>query len=156
MKKGLILIAILSLVSISAFSQDRTRVRGGISIGNGDDVIRIDVNNRSRAGDTSKRILRLERAVRQLQNMVYDLQDSNIPNNSELSFNCSVKTCRQSTSVHNASTSNCRFFNMFSTESVRVYAFSGSEAERTALKKLNSDSDVKIINEATLSCRENR
>lgn len=91
MKRSLRLIAILSLVSISAFSQSRTTVRGGISIGNGDDIIRIDVNNRSRAGDANRRILRLERAVRQLQNMVYDLQDDRM-DTPELMWICKIKT----------------------------------------------------------------
>jgi len=159
MKRTITLIAILSLVSLSALSQRRSsrHARGGISIGNGEDVIRIDINNRSREARTlHQRVRKLERAVNQLQNMVYDLQDNTTVVDQEVSYNCSVITCRQSASIHNASTSNCKFFYMFKKESVRVYAFSGSEAERSALKKLASDRDVKIIKEATLSCEANR
>lgn len=159
MKRTITLIAILSLVSLSALAQRRgsRNVRGGISIGNGDDIIRIDINNRSRSDvSLSRRVNKLERAVRQLQNMVYDLQDSSTDIPDERSYNCTARVCRQSASIHSASISNCKFFKMYSNESVRVYAFSGSEAERNALKKLNSDSDVKIIKEATLTCDENR
>ncbi len=152
MKK--LLIALLSLSFMAtAYAQDRGRVSGTIRIGDGTDVVRININN-DRNNNTNKRLKRLERAVRQLQNRVYELEDG--PTSQESSYNCSVKTCRQSASIHSATVSNCRFFNMFAVEKVRVYAFSGSEAEGMALRKLRSDRDVKIIKEATLSCRENR
>ncbi len=97
MKRTITLIAILSLVSLSALSQRRSsgNVRGGISIGNGDDVIRIDINNRSRETRSLKqRVRKLERAVNQLQNMVYDLQDDRDVVVVDLQFKC--KTVRTS------------------------------------------------------------
>ena len=38
--------------------------------------------------------------------MVYDLQDNTTVVDQEISYNCSVITCRQSASIHNATTSN--------------------------------------------------
>ncbi len=155
MKK--VLLALLSLTFIAtASAQDRSRVSGTVRIGDGTNVIRIDVNSNNRSSNTNinRRVERLEMAVRQLQNRVYELEETTV--DEEGSFNCSVTTCRESTSIHSASANNCRFFDMYATESVRVYAYTGVDAERKALAKLRSDADVKLIQESTLSCREQR
>lgn len=97
MKRTITLIAILSLVSLSALAQRRSsgNVRGGISIGNGDDIIRIDINNRSRETRTlQQRVKKLERAVRQLQNMVYDLQDDRDVVVAQPLWRCQIQTSR--------------------------------------------------------------
>jgi hypothetical protein len=75
MKRIILLVAILSLTSISALAQSRGRTGGSVVLGNGQDIIRIDINNRSNRGNLDKRVDRLERAVRQLQNRVYELED---------------------------------------------------------------------------------
>lgn len=69
----------------------------------------------------------------------------------EVKFTCRAVTCRQSTSIHNASQSNCSFFNMYRPEAITVWAFSGSEAEKKGTAKLTSDRDVKHIQSA-VSC----
>ena len=111
MKK--LLLALLSLTFIAtASAQDRNQVSGDIRIGDGTNVLRISVNRSETTNtrDLSKRMQRLERAVRQLQNRVYELEDT--PVDQEASYNCNVITCRESSSIHSASRNNCQFFDI--------------------------------------------
>lgn len=89
MKKMITLVAILAITSMSAMAQSRTRVSTRATIGS--DIIRIDINNRSRRNITlAQRVRRLERAVIQLQDTIYDLQDGQ--NNPQILWTCSVQT----------------------------------------------------------------
>jgi len=156
MKKIMTIVSLLTLVASSSAFAKKGDMAGSITLRDGAQVVRISVGDENRQDSQSmvKRINRLERAVRALQNRVYELEDSTL--GEEKSYNCSVLTCRESTSIHRANASNCKFFDMYLTDEVRTYASSGSEAEQNAVKKLRSDSDVKIINEGTVSCEENR
>ena len=78
MKKTFGLISLIFLVTISASSAKSIDLDGSIILRDGSKVVRIDVGNEDKRGNgrsINKRIKRLERAVRALQNRVYELED---------------------------------------------------------------------------------
>lgn len=86
------IITILALVlSTAAVARDY----GTISLNDGKNIFRIDIGN-DRDVETRqlvKRIVRLERAVRELQNRVYDLEDDAAPSRREVTiFTCTLPT----------------------------------------------------------------
>ncbi len=86
------IITILSLVlSTTTFARDY----GTINLSDGKNILRIDIGN-EREFDTRQlvqRITRLERAVRELQNRVYDLEDEATPARREVKvFTCTLPT----------------------------------------------------------------
>ncbi|MEA9354811.1 hypothetical protein SHI21_01265 [Bacteriovorax sp. PP10] len=88
MKSLLVLLALT--LTTSAFARDNNR-DGRMGTNDGGTIIRIEVGNDrdtdSRA--TMKRMIQLERAVRELQNRVYDLEDDARPQTREIK----VYTC---------------------------------------------------------------
>ena len=154
MKK--IILALLSLTfALSASAEHRPDISGTIRLGDGTDLIRIEVNKDDRRNvrgeNMRQRMRRLEMAVRQLQNRVYELEEQGVQDY-ERSFNCSVITCRKSESVHAHSKHQCDFFDLYKQETKRVYSTSGSLAERSYLSLLNSDRDVVAMREISLTC----
>ena len=122
---------------------------GEINLSDGRSTVRISIgNDRFDQRRLIQRVRLLEQAVRDLQDVVYDLQANPAQ---EIKFNCHAVTCRQSTSIHSANSSTCSMFGMFRPESFHVWASSGSEAEIKADDRLNSDSDVRII-QSPVSC----
>lgn len=89
MKSILVLLALT--VSVSAFARDQ---RGRVELNNGQTIIRIDVGNErdtdSRA--MAMRMAKLERAVRELQNRVYDLEDDSRPLTREVKIHICTST----------------------------------------------------------------
>lgn len=77
MKKIFIFISLVSMFSISAASAQSIGLDGTIRLNDGRTIVRIDVNtdNRQDIRSMSRRIRRLEQAVRALQNRVYELED---------------------------------------------------------------------------------
>jgi hypothetical protein len=86
MKKMLTILALLTIAT-SAIADDRRngprddrrdgpRDQREIELNDGKRIIRIDIgNDRDEGRELTQRLLRLERAVRELQNRVYDLED---------------------------------------------------------------------------------
>jgi hypothetical protein len=147
------LVALCALIfSITATQAQRHR-DGDITLTDGRRTVRINIGDeRFERGQLMRRIRRLEEAVRDLQDSVYDLQTNPTQ---EVKFTCRAVTCRQSTSIHSASASNCSFFNMYRPETITVWAESGSRAEKKATAKLEQDTDVKQIQSA-VSCSISR
>lgn len=77
MKRVITLVSLLSLFAISSASARPLDVGGMITLRDGGNVVRISVGEEERNDRRSmaRRIKRLERAVRALQNRVYDLED---------------------------------------------------------------------------------
>lgn len=148
MKKTLI-VSLLALVAGIMTTQARDR-DGSITLRDGRSVVRISIGDEDRNERVMvRRIRRLEEAVRDLQDTVYDLQTQTPVENK---YVCGVKTCRHSTSIHNAGLRSCDFFGMWKNEIVEVWSYSGSEAERTAIQRLKTDKDV-AFTQNTPNCR---
>jgi hypothetical protein len=91
MKRIITLLALLT-ISTSTFARDNY---GTISLNDGKNILRIDIGNEreSDSREVSKRVARLERAVRELQNRVYDLEDDSLPATREVKiFTCTLPT----------------------------------------------------------------
>lgn len=103
MKKSLVLFT-LALISTSTFAKDYT---GGMSLRDGSRIIRIDIGkeNDSDTRQLSKRVLQLERAVRELQNRVYDIEEDSRPSYREVKVvTCVLPTSFNGTFIGKAST----------------------------------------------------
>lgn len=88
--KKIITISALVL-STATFARDY----GTISLNDGKNILRIDIGNEREADSRQlvQRITRLERAVRELQNRVYDLEDETTPTHREIKvFTCTLPT----------------------------------------------------------------
>jgi hypothetical protein len=85
-------ITILALVlSTTTFAKDY----GSISLRDGGNILRIDIGSEQEANSRqlAQRVTRLERAVRELQNRVYDLEDDNTASRRETKvFTCTLPT----------------------------------------------------------------
>lgn len=104
MKSLLVLLALT--LTASAFARDTYR-DGRVGTNDGGTIIRIEVGNdrESDTRETSKRIARLERAVRELQNRVYDLEDDQRPQTREVKiYTCAVTTSFDGTFIGKATT----------------------------------------------------
>ena len=96
----MITILALLLLSTAAFSRDERdqrgqgrEARGEISLNDGKNILRIDIgNDRDEGRDLTQRIIRLERAVRELQNRVYDLEDDAKPSRQVKVTTCILQT----------------------------------------------------------------
>ena len=91
MKKIAVILALLT-ISTSSFARDNY---GTISLNDGKNILRIDIGNEreSDSRELSKRVARLERAVRELQNRIYDLEDDSGPTTREVKiFTCILPT----------------------------------------------------------------
>lgn len=88
MKKLLILI--IAMGSLSVFAQRRDR-SDTIDLRNGRTTLRISVNSDTHNRNLGKRVKRLERAVRDLQDMVYDLQSTSTGGVSTVVYTCTMK-----------------------------------------------------------------
>lgn len=64
---------LISVVTVSAFAQSRVR-NGNIDLGNGRSTIRIEIGDDRDDREMLRRVRNLERAVRDLQDQVYQLQ----------------------------------------------------------------------------------
>lgn len=64
---------LVSLITVSAFAQSRVR-NGSIDLGNGRSTIRIEIGDDRDDREMLRRVRNLERAVRDLQDQVYQLQ----------------------------------------------------------------------------------
>jgi hypothetical protein len=137
----------------SSFAEGPTEL---ISSDRDQPVIRIEIGSDSDRDTRAmvRRIARLEQAVRDLQNRVYQLEDRD-PTPQVVKFNCSFKSCRQSTSIHDArSGNNCTFFRMWRDEKQVVWAVDGREASSNLEASIRSDKDIVHFN--SLSCNEAR
>lgn len=105
MKSLLVLLALT--VSVTAVARDDRYVDGRYTKNNGDTIIRIEVGN-DRDTDTRammRRMVQLERAVRELQNRVYDLEDDARPQTREVRvFTCILPTSFNGTFIGKGST----------------------------------------------------
>jgi hypothetical protein len=104
MKSLLVLLALT--LTTSAFARDNIR-DGRLVTNSGGTIIRIEVGNErdtdSRA--TMKRMVQLERAVRELQNRVYDLEDDARPQTREQKVvTCALRTSFNGTFIGKATT----------------------------------------------------
>lgn len=145
MKLSLLLI----LTTLLSLNLQAREIEGNITLGDGRRVVRIDIGREDQnIKQMARRIRRLESAVHDLQNVVYDLQ-TQVPQESH--YSCTARTCRESTSIHSTSGTNCSFFNMYRTEKISVWATSGSEAETSAEEKLKADKDIAKIG-SSVSC----
>ena len=102
MKKTLVLLA-LTLISTTSFAQDY----GNITLSDGNTIFRIDVGNDREADSRrlSQRVNRLERAVRDLQNRIYDLEDNSRPTQREVTiYTCVLPTSFIGTYIGKAQT----------------------------------------------------
>ena len=146
---GRILILAMFILSSNSFA----RTTGDIHFSDGTTSVRISVgNNDSSSRALLKRIKRLEKAVGHLQLRVYELEDGGVENR-DSQYICTVTACRKSASIHRPTERNCAFFNMYKEERITIWATGGAEAESIALRKLRTDSDVALVQETTLSCR---
>lgn len=86
------IVTILVLVlSTTAFAKDYNF----ISLNDGKNILRIDIGNERDADSRqmARRITRLERAVRELQNRVYELEDDSAPARREITvYTCTLPT----------------------------------------------------------------
>ncbi len=139
----------LLLLNTSLFA----RTTGDIHFSDGTTSVRISVgNNDSSSRALLNRIKMLEKAVGHLQLRVYELEDGGVENR-DSQYICTVTACRKSASIHRPTERNCAFFNMYKEERITIWATGGAEAELIALRKLRADSDVALVQETTLSCR---
>lgn len=86
------------ILSTSSFARDYS----SISINDGSNILRIDIGNDRDldARQLVRRITKLERAVRELQNRVYDLEDDATPNQREVTvYTCALPTAFDGTFV---------------------------------------------------------
>jgi hypothetical protein len=97
------MIALIVLVSsVSTFAQSRNS-DGRVEIGGGRSTVRIVVGNDRQDANQNDRIRRLEQAVRDLQDQVFDLRDQ--PQTTIVRTNvCSLKTTFDGTFIGKAST----------------------------------------------------
>lgn len=90
--KSLLVLLTLTM-SVSAFARDS--YEGRFTKNDGTTIVRIEVGN-DRDNDTramTRRIIQLERAVRELQNRVYDLEDDARPLTREVTlYTCSMRS----------------------------------------------------------------
>ena len=96
--KKIIAILTLVLLSTATFAGDY----GTIGLNDGKNILRIDIGNERDVDSRqlAQRITRLERAVRELQNRVYDLEDEAIPARREVKiFTCTLPTSFDGTFV---------------------------------------------------------
>ncbi len=102
MKKSLFILA-LAFISTASFAQDF----GNLTLNDGKTIFRISVGNErdTDSRSQSQRIARLERAVRELQNRVYDLEDSSRPSGREVTtYTCTLPTSFNGVFIGKAST----------------------------------------------------
>jgi hypothetical protein len=146
MKK--ILLASLAVILSISTSYARN-FNHDVSLLDGNKLVVISIGSENtNSREMVQRIRTLERAVRDLQEIVYDLRSNP---QQESRYACEAVTCRRSSSIHANSAKNCNFFGLMKSEVVNVWAMSGSEAEKIASAKLESDSDIVAIG-ATPSC----
>lgn len=128
---------------LAAFSLITTLHARDISLLDGRKLVVVSIGNENtNSREMVQRIRTLERAVKDLQEIVYDLRSSP---QQESKYACEVVTCRKSSSIHANSAKNCSFFGLMKKEVVNVWAMAGSEAEKIARAKLESDSDIVTI-----------
>lgn len=104
MKSLLILLALT--LTTSAFARDNNR-DGRMGTNNGGTIIRIEVGSErdSDSRAVMRRMMQLERAVRELQNRVYDLEDDARPQTREQKIvTCALKSSFNGTFIGKAST----------------------------------------------------
>ncbi|WPU64733.1 hypothetical protein [Peredibacter starrii] len=114
MKKIISFVLVLSVVlsSLSAFAQSRRDDRrddrkdgGTVVLRDGRSIVRIEVGDDRDDRDTLMRVRRLEQAVRDLQDKVYELQANSAPRTRIVTTHvCSVTTNFDGTFVGKAST----------------------------------------------------
>ena len=142
MRTFLAVFALMALTSSVSFSQE-------LDLANGEGpFIRIQIGSETSrdSRELTRRVHRLERAVRDLQNRVYNLED----NDREMRFMCSYEVCRRSASIHASSVHNCTFFKIWKTEEKIVWSLTGSEALESAKQSLAEDTDV--VAHRSISC----
>lgn len=113
MKKIISLVLVLSVVlsSLSAFAQARRDDRrddrqgqGTVVLRDGRSIVRIEVGDDRDDRDTLMRVRRLEQAVRDLQDKVYELQTNSAPRTRTVTTHvCSITTNFDGTFVGKAS-----------------------------------------------------
>lgn|GEM_PF-5305576 len=148
------LLMVLMSFTVSADVEDNY-----VLLDSGEEVLLIDVdseesfNGRNGSHDRlSRRVKNLEQAVRALQKRVYDLEDfDNEPQTKQ--YTCQFRSCRQSTSVHNASHHNCNFFRMWRDDSLRTWARNVRNAERNIIDAIKKSRDIKHHKSDSISCR---
>lgn len=91
MKKVLIIVVLL-FVGAQAYSQEIT-ANGNIRLSDGRSTVQISVGNQSSSNaQLAARVILLERAVRDLQDMVYDLRLNDVPAITEIEYTCRIET----------------------------------------------------------------
>lgn len=138
MKKIISLVLVLSVVlsSLSAFAQSRRGNRddrGTVVLRDGRSIVRIEVGDDRDDRDMLMRVRRLEQAVRDLQDKVYELQTSNIPRTQTI-YVCSA--------------------NVFSVGVVIGKATTKIEAKAAAIKQCQAKGGSIFCNEEELSCEQ--
>lgn len=95
MKKIIAIIGLVGLMGTGSAFARNLDLSGSISLRDGGQVVRINIGKEERQDNRSmsRRINRLERAVRALQNRVYDLEDDVGPVQTEVTiYTCTLPT----------------------------------------------------------------
>lgn len=101
----------------------------------------------------NKRVNHLEREVKHLKIKVDYLENEQGHNDQHRSkFICSFRSCRQSTSPHNANKSNCDLFRLWRIEKQAIRAVSLFEAKGILQSKIKHSRDIKIYDSKFLRC----
>ena len=136
---------LILLLSMTMIATSVNALEGLIRVTDGHSIVRINIGEENQSKrDMGRRIRRLEAAVRDLQDMVYDLQTT-APVPSEILFECTARTCRKSSSIHGTSGNNCDFFRLWKNETIKIWAEKGSVATQLAEESLKADRDVSKV-----------
>lgn len=152
----LLVTTLMMFASLQVSANTQADIDGDLQLKDGSKTVLISIGNgsSSNANETQIRIRRLERAVRDLQRVVYELQNSQYYPPARAEYICSVRTCRKSSSVHAYSQHNCEFFKLYRAETVKVWADSGEAAEKHELpESLRQDGDVAHYIRQSVDCR---
>ena len=153
MSIAMLLMMLLSL-NVSAGEEENY-----VLLDSGEEVLLIDVDKHESLNDRKNvnqnlqtRVRNLEQAVRALQKRIYNLEGiDNEPQSKR--YTCQFRSCRQSTSIHNANRRNCNFYNMWRDDGLRVWGRNTQEAERNVVEAINKSSDIKHHVSNSISCR---
>lgn len=130
MKQMLALTLLLaSLLSTSAFAQNRRGGDGSITLRDGRTILRIDVGDDRDDRELLRRVHRLEKAVRDLQDKVYELQNT-VPAQT-------LYTC---------------YGNIFSIGTVKGQGYSRIEAMSNAMAECNRKGGSIFCKEKEIKC----
>lgn len=103
--KKLIVLGLLALTALSTAYAQRVDADGRFRTRDGQSIIRISVGDSRSDRDLANRVRRLEQAVMDMQNRIYDLEASDTPRTRPVDiFVCSLKTSFDGTFIGKANT----------------------------------------------------